>query len=68
MSGTFRELRFHVIVEDVDRWTHQQAVDAGRCCGIGDDHAVHMLDEAMREAGNRFIAEHPEMFSSGELS
>lgn len=63
MSATHRELRWSVVVQDYEHWTaeHRAAAEA-EPGGSYDDYAAGLLAEAMHAAGDRFIAEHRDLF------
>jgi hypothetical protein len=68
MSAHRHELRFAVVVADSDHWTaeHVAAAQADPGDGYSDWVAGH-VEAQMRAAGNRFIAEHPDLFALPEL-
>lgn len=68
MSATIRRVEFSVTVEDPEHWTpeHRAAADA-EPAGSYDDWVYVRLEVVMREAGERFIADHPDLFRYGEL-
>jgi hypothetical protein len=68
MSATFIEISFGVTVEDHEHWSPQHLTAAEADPGDSYDEWVSgQLYEVMREAGNRFIAEHPDLFRSTGL-
>ena len=68
-----RALRWSVVVDDPDRWTPERRLAAdiwtehdGGWYGAGyDDWVVAGLADAMRKAGEAFIAANPDLFRGG---
>lgn len=65
MSGELHVVVFSVVVEDASRWP-SWARERAEAAGAGDDTAWALsgLEETMREAGVRYIEQHPELFRS----
>lgn len=66
MSATSRDLRFGVVVEDTDHWTPEHLAAAEKAGDGYDDWVAAQLEDVMREAGQDFIDNHPDLFR-GEL-
>lgn len=62
------EISFGVTIEDHEHWNPESLAAAkAEHGGSYDGWAYEQLYEVMREAGNRFIAEHPDLFRTTEL-
>lgn len=60
-----RRLAFGVTVEDPSRWNAEHRAQADTIYDDGgspDDWVVEQLEEVMCAAGNRFVAENPDLF------
>lgn len=72
MSNSLRTMTFSVTVADVEDWTEEQRDRADRCteCVSYDDHAVHLVENFMRKAGNAVLRnkERRQMYLSDEVS
>lgn len=70
MSATIRALGYTVTVADVDRWTpeHRAQACADPSTPGYDDWVVERLDAVMCEAGAAFIAGHPDLFATTDLT
>lgn len=63
MSRTLRTIQWSVLVADPDTWTpaHRDAANASSDGGGYDDWVTDQLTEVMHAAGQRWIAEHPDL-------
>ena len=72
MSNTMRTMSFSLIVRDYEHWTPEQIEAADRCpdCSTYDDHALHLVEDFMRKAGNAALRNdrRKEMYLSEEVS
>jgi hypothetical protein len=68
MGNTQREIRFSVTVRKSDRWTpeHLKACAESEAHGY-DDWVVAQLEDVMRIAGARFMADNPDLFAYQDL-
>lgn len=68
MSKTSVSIQFGVCVDDYERWTPEHLEECNS--SMNDDYAdfaAQKLYEVMREAGNKFIKENPDLFCSKEV-
>lgn len=68
MSKTIRTFSYAVTIEDPGDWPEEiiEAADKDDADSY-DDFVIARLDSVMREAGNQFIADNPEIFATNEL-
>jgi len=74
MSSTTRTLFFTVGIADHEKWTPEHKAACAAAMGrdpeelwTPDDWVTRELSEAMRTAGEKFIAEHPDLFKGKEI-
>lgn len=67
MSRTYRTLQWSFLVADPDTWTpaHRDAANASNDDGWYDDWVTEQLADVMRTAGQRWIAEYPDLIVGG---
>jgi hypothetical protein len=63
MAGEMRRLEFMATTLDVDHWRPEWREASEEYGGSWHDWAFAALEKAMREAGQRFIDEHPDLFA-----
>lgn len=68
MGGTGYTLRFGILIEDSYHWTpeHRMAAEAANADNYG-DWVRGQIEDVMREAGEEFIAQHPDLFRIDEI-
>lgn len=75
MSGTYREIKFSVVVADSDKWNEHQRKDfeedaiiceeAGGSAGLADDWVINRLRRVMQAAGEGFMQREANLFVHG---
>lgn len=67
MAAESRSVEFSYLVADYEHWTpeHRAAADADPDSSLYADWASARLSRVMREAGERFMAAHPDVFAGG---
>jgi hypothetical protein len=69
MSAIFRGLHFIICIKGVEHWTleHREAAITDTIFPGYDDWALNKLNEVMKEAGQNFMHENPDLFT-GEIT